>query len=238
MFTVRQFTITTLIAALAMDIVLAQTITYDKPVDIDLTFLYHVDMDMAEQDVYLERATAPDRVFRATKADRDMNQPVFASAERQEHSPFDVHATGPYPKGRPLGLTLGEWFAAKGVGSYACTDGEATIDIRFEGLVPKATYTMWHFFMASPPTEPFIGTYDLPIGGRDGSDSVFSTDSKGGAHFQRTFKPCLQLSGEHLMGGLAVAWHSDGRTYGVKPGDFGLNSHIQLFLMLPPRAGL
>ncbi len=216
----------------------AEDKAYDSPVDLELTFIYHIDADMAEQDVFIEREGGAAEVFRATKGDRDLTQPIFAAAEPQEHAPFDVDAIGPYQKGTELGMTLGEWFAAQGQGDYQCVDGEATIDVAFEGLVPDGVYTMWHFFMASPPTDPFIGTYDLPIGSRDGKDSVFTADQEGQALFQRTFKPCLQLSGEHLMAGLAVAWHSDGKTYGVEPGVFATNSHIQLFLGLPKRSGI
>ena len=212
--------------------------TYDRPVDIDLTFIYHIDVDMAEQDVFVEREVGSGKVFRATKADRNLKQPIFASAKPQKHSPFDVKAVGPYPKGASLGMTLGEWFQASGKGNYRCVDGKATIDVAFKGLVPKGVYTMWHYFMASPPTDPFIGTYDLPLGSRDGRDSIFVADEKGAARYQRTFKPCLQLSGEHLSSGLAIAWHSDGKTYGVEPGAFALNSHIQIFLALPKRAGI
>lgn len=211
---------------------------YDRLVDIDLTFGYHIDADMAEQDVFIERKTGSSEVFRATRGDRNLHQPIFASAEPQAHAFFDPEATGPYPKGAPLGLTLEEWFGASGAGSYQCLDGQATIEVDFTGLVPEGVYTMWHFFMASPPTEPFIGTYDLPLGQRDGSDSVFKADAQGRAHYERTFKPCLQLSGEHLMSGLAIAWHSDARTHGVVPGRFGLNSHVQMFLGLPKRSGI
>ena len=97
---------------------------------------------------------------------------------------------------------------------------------------------MWHFFMATPPTEPFIGTYDLPLGSRDGAQSVFTADAGGEARFERSFKPCLQLTGEHLAAGLALAWHSDGKTYGVEPGGFGSVSHIQLYTGLPKRSGI
>ncbi|WP_227367829.1 hypothetical protein [Halomonas sp. M20] len=216
----------------------SETARYDDPVNIDLTFVYHIDADMAEQDVFVVREAGATEVFRATAADRDMGQPLYASAQPQAHSPFDIEALGPYPKGAAIDMTLGEWFGASGSGSYSCEDGAAEIDVAFDGLVPEGVYTMWHFFMAMPPTDPFIGTYDLPLGSRDGSDSVFTADADGTARFQRSFKPCLQLGGEHLMSGLAIAWHSDGQTYGVKPGEFGLNSHIQLFLGLPPRAGM
>ncbi len=37
---------------------------------------------------------------------------------------------------------------------------------------------------------------------------------------------------------LAINYHSDGKTYGGDPGEFGYNAHIPLFLMLPNREGL
>ena len=46
------------------------------------------------------------------------------------------------------------------------------------------------------------------------------------------------MSGEHLSSGLAIAYHSDGKTYGPLAGDFGSKAHVQLFLMLPKRTGL
>ncbi|MCP4306595.1 MAG: hypothetical protein GY788_17340, partial [bacterium] len=103
-------------------------------------------------------------------------------------------------------------------------------------LMPEGVYTLWHFFMAMPTTDPFIGTFDLPVGARDGSDSVFQADAKGGARFQKTIAPCLQMSGEHLASGLAVAYHSDGSTYGPLPGEFATDTHIQLFMLLPAAA--
>jgi len=41
------------------------------------------------------------------------------------------------------------------------------------------------------------------------------------------------LSGDQLMSGVAIALHSDGRTYGSEPGAFGKVAHVQLFAMLP-----
>ncbi len=211
---------------------------YDPPVELDISFVFHIDDDLAEQDIFVEREPGSGKVFRPTKAERDLDQPLFAAAAPLPHAPFDAEALGPYPKGRSLGLTLRQWFEAKGEGRYRCRDGEGRIAVDFAGLVPGGVYTMWHFFMASPPTEPFIGTYDLPVGSRDGAQSVFTADERGKARFERRFKPCLQLTGEHLAAGLAVAWHSDGKTYGVEPGQFGTVSHIQLYTGLPKRSGI
>ena len=212
--------------------------SYDAPVSLDLNFIYHVDADMHEQDVFIEREPGSNEVWRVTKADNDMRAPLYRAAVPVEHAPFDPENMGPFPKGDALGITLGEWFAGQGQGTYTCNDGQGVIDVRFTNLVPNSAYTMWHFFVAMPPTTPFIGTYDLPIGTRDGAQSVFRSDEQGNAHFQREFKPCLQMTGEHLAGALAVTWHSDGKTYGVLPGEFATDSHVQMFLMLPKRSGI
>jgi hypothetical protein len=203
-----------------------------------LDLKYHIEDNLAEQDVFLEHKAGTGEVFRVTKYDRDMDAPIYATAQPVRHNPFDAGTEGPYPMGRPLGLTLGQWFGADGKVTYTCEDGAGTMDVELTGLVPDGVYTLWHFFMAMPPTKPFTGTYDLPVGDRDGTQSVFRADDKGEAHFRRVFQPCLQLSGEHLAAGVAVAWHSDGRTWGVEPGPFGTASHVQLYAFLPPRPGL
>ncbi len=120
----------------------------------------------------------------------------------------------------------------------SCEDGTGTLDLEFSNLIPNGVYTMWHDFMVWPPTEPFIGTYDLPFGARDGSENVFVAAADGSAHFERTISPCLQLSGEHLLADLGLAWHSDGKTYGPLTGEFSTVTHVQMFVMLPPRTGL
>ena len=108
----------------------------------------------------------------------------------------------------------------------------------FSDLVPNGVYTMWHAFIALPPTTPFSGTLDLPLGARDGSESVFKADAEGNAAFVHTFQPCLEMSDVWTTAMLAINYHSDDKTYGGLPGDFGLNAHIPLFLMLPSREGI
>ncbi len=211
---------------------------HDAPVSFDIEFRYHVEDEVAEQDVYIERQSGASQVWRVGPAERNMDAPLYASAEPQAHMPFDASAVGPYPKGAPLNLTLGEWLGASGSGTYSCENGEGRLQLTFDGLVPDGVYTLWHYFVAWPPTEPFIGTYDLPVGSRDGAQADLIADANGAASYDQTFKPCLQLSGEHLAAGIAVNWHSDGKTYGVEPGEFGHNAHIQLYTGLPARAGL
>jgi hypothetical protein len=220
-------TLTTAAAlALFSGSVQADEAKYDAPVNIDLVFIYHIDADLSNE------------MWRATKGDQDLSQPIYASHDPVPHNPFDPAAAGPYPVGPKLPLTLGEWFGATGAGAYSCVDGTAQINASFNGLVPNGVYTMWHWFSADPPTEPFKAPYDIPVGSRDGTDSIFIADTEGNARFVRTMKPCLQLTGEHLMAGLAIAWHSDGETYGPHVGDLGKNAHVPLFLVLPQRSGI
>ncbi len=211
---------------------------HDAPEAMLLAFIFHIDEGLAEQDVFLERVSGSGEVFRPTGATRAMDAPLYAPAEAVPHTPLQTENTGPWAKGKPLGITLGQWFAARGEGRCTCEDGMGHVDIRFENLVPDGLYTMWHDFAIWPPTEPFIGFYDTPFGARDGSESAFTADAEGSAHFVRTITPCLQLSGEQLISELAIAWHSDGRAYGYTPGEFSTDTHVQLYVPLPTRAGL
>ncbi|MEM8814268.1 MAG: hypothetical protein AAGE85_00430 [Pseudomonadota bacterium] len=205
---------------------------------LSLSFHYHLDADMYEQDVFLKRNASDSGVYRVTAGDRDMAAPLYRTAAFVPHSPYDPEQLGPYEPGEPLGITLGEWLSGTGQGEYTCADGEGRLDIRFGNLVPDGVYTLWQFFMADPPTEPFSGALALPVGARDGSQTIFRADADGNAHFEQRFRPCLQPTGEHLTAGLATAYHSDGRTYGPLPGEYATRSHIHMILMLPKRAGL
>ena len=236
------YTLTTLTAAGALVIgtgALAQDApVYDEPVEMQLTFILHIDDGMTEQDVFYEREPGSGQVWRPTAATRDLDAPLYTPAEAVPHTPLQTDNIGPWPIGTPLGVTLGEWLAASGGGTYSCVDGQGEISVSFENLVPNGVYTMWHDFFVWPPTEPFIGTYDLPFGARDGSENVFVADADGNATFDRSFQPCLQLSGEQLLSELAIAWHSDGNSHGHEPGEFSTVTHVQMFVILPQRAGI
>ncbi len=210
----------------------------DTSVSIDLAFITHLDADLPEQDVYIERVAGSGEIWRVTKGDNDMNAQLYRTAEETPHDPFNADAIGPHPKGDALGITLGEWLKHQGTGTYTCVNGEGSLNTSFTGLVPNGTYTMWHAFMALPPPTPFTGTLDVPLGARDGSESVFQADANGKAAFVHRFKPCLQMSDVWTTSMLAINYHSDGRTWGGHPGKFGYNAHIPLFIMLPNREGI
>ncbi len=206
--------------------------------ELDLAFVTHLDMNLHEQDVYIEREAQSGKVYRVTAGDHNMKAPLFAAAEKIGHDPFNPDAVGPFPKGAPLNMTLGQWLKHTGQGTYTYRDGVGTLKLEFSGLVPNGVYTMWHAFMPATPPVPFTGTLDLPLGASDGSESVFSADENGKAQFTHTFRPGLEMSDVWTVSILAINYHSDGKTYGGHPGKFGLNSHIPLFAMLPQRGGI
>lgn len=227
-----------LIALIALVVFVAASTGPPDETTIDLKLVDHLKAGMIEQDVYVEKEAGSDEVYRVLPKEKDqyLDAPVYTTAKEVHHNPFSEAAAGPYPKGKALDMTLGEWLEGRGKVSYTCEGGKGTVEASFENLVPEAVYTMWYFFMPKPPTKPFSGTLDLPLGARDGSDSVFRTDENGSAEYEVTFSPCLQLSGKHLASGLAIAYHSDGKTYAGDPGPFGKATHVQIFGMLPKKS--
>lgn len=198
----------------------------------ELNFVNHLQAGMNEQDVFIEHEPGAAQVYRAVATDEDMDAPLFAAAAPVKHNPASAEDVGPYAKGMPLNVTLGEWLAGSGSATVSCKNGQGTLEASFENLVPDAVYTLWHFYMPAPPTVPFQ-SIDLPVGARDGSQNTFTTDANGNALYSETFEGCLPASTEVLTSALAVAYHSNGQTYGLEPGSFGTVSHVQLFAPLP-----
>ena len=200
-----------------------------------LTFVDHLKAGMIEQDIFVEKVKGSGQVYRILPNEREkyLDYPVYATKDAQKHDPFFEENAGPFAKGASMDMTLRDWLTAKGEATCSCEEGWGVYDASFSGLIPNATYTMWHFFMAKPPTYPFPGTLDVPLGNRDGTQSVFITDDQGNGQMQVRFENCLQLTDSQLMSGVAIALHSDGKTYGFSPGPFGLYTHVQLFAVLP-----
>ncbi|MEM8508635.1 MAG: hypothetical protein AAF717_12435 [Bacteroidota bacterium] len=208
---------------------------FDPPTKIELVFVDHLKAGLIEQDVFVEKKAGSGQVYRVLPSEREkyLSAKIYTIAQAEHHDPFDPKNAGPYKKGKSLGMTLADWLKGKGTATISCEEGWSTFTAEFENLVPNATYTMWHFFMPAPPTVPFTGTLDVPLGDRKGAQSVFKTDNKGNASLDVTFEHCLQMSGDQLMSGMAIALHTDGKTYGPDPGAFGKDTHVQLFAMFP-----
>lgn len=205
---------------------------------IDVTFVDHIAAGMVEQDVFVDHGGSAD-VFRVTTEDQAdyLTDAVFSTTSGLAHDPMNMSEVGPYPKGQELGFTLGDWLGASGSGKYSCTDGVGSLNADFTNLVPNGVYTMWSWYVAIPFPAPFA-TYDLPFGSRDGSESVFTADASGSANYEGSVGTCLQGSGLQIAEGLAIAYHSDGNTYGPHMGPAGDVAHVHLFLLLPPSADM
>jgi len=156
---------------------------------------------------------------------------VYATAEPTLHDLFKVGSNplGPFPKGESLGFTLEQWLYASGIGIYSVDNENAQLELSFKNLVANGVYTVWCSRLTFPP-EPNV--VDMPCGAEDGSENGFTADAKGLGSFSLKLK-LLEASTEETASVIAVAYHSDGKTYGASPGDFGLNSHVQIFFMIP-----
>ena len=224
-----------LFSAIAMFLISSGFTNKGPDQGIEIVFVDHLTAGLIEQDVFVEKVPGSGMVYRILPGERSkyINAPVYKSEETQKHDPFNARNAGPYRKGEALNMTLGEWLQGRGTATYQCDDGWGVFEANFENLVPHGIYTMWHFFMAKESTDPFLGTLDVPMGDRDGAHSVFQADENGKAKLDIRFNRCLQMSNTQLASGVAIAYHSDGKTYGVLPGDFGTVTHVQAFALLP-----
>ena len=180
------------------------------------------------QDVFIEVADGqierPQDVAATT-----LSQPLFRSTELIEpdflEEPFEV---GPYEKGEPLDLTLEEWLAATGQGTYTVIGNRAVVELSFQNLIPNGVYTLWCSELHLPPNTKIN---DRACGASDGSENVFNADDAGNMAVTMEIDT-VPPAPEGKIYPLAVAYHSDGQTWGAHPGDFGYNVHVQLFFEL------
>ena len=137
---------------------------------------------------------------------------------------------GPFPMGDELGVALGAWLKAAGSGTYAMDGDSVQMDLSFDNLVPNGVYTVWCSVITLPPD---FSITDSPCGAADGSNNAFTADEHGNAAFS-VETAALPPTTDTSMSMIALAYHSDGNTYGEYPGDFGLNSHVHIFAVIPP----
>ena len=201
---------------------------------IPLTFVNHLEAGIPARGVFVEKIEGSSVVYRVVSAEKEayLGAPLHGTVE--PFDPADLPAHRPYAKGGAIGATLARWLAATGSGTYACEDGRGIIEASFDNLVPNSTYAMWHVFVPMPPGER-SAAYELPVGARDGSEATFASDNQGNASYRRSFEPCLQLGGEQLASGLAVAWRERAAPMDRLPAAPGELSHVQLFAWLPGR---
>lgn len=193
-----------------------------------LQFKTFVQLGAPEQDAFIEREGGPaDQVWRLDPADirgaAVLSRRVYATTRAVTHDPQKINPNplGPFPKGAALGVTLQQWLMAKGHGTYSLRGDRAVVTASLRGLIPNGLYTLWCVPAPMRPPGP------LACGALDGSENTFRADRTGAAEVTITTRP-LPVGAV-----IAPAYHSDGKTYGAKPGDFGMNTHVQLVVFLP-----
>ena len=164
------------------------------------------------------------------KDTNNLQRMAYAAASPVQHDLFKIGANplGPFQKGKPLGFTLGQWLAATGSGTYTVNGNNAEMKLTFNNLVKNSVYTVWCSRMTFPPNPKIV---DIPCGSTEGSENSFKSNSNGDGSFNLKLKK-LEPSTKETASVVALAYHSDGKTYGASPGDFGLNSHVHIFFLM------
>lgn len=199
---------------------------------IDLKPVTHPIAGFAEQDVFvLQNGQAMRLDAKEVTSSANLSKSAYSSLNATDHDPFKLspNPLGPFPLGKALGFTVGQWLEATGSGTYSVNGDSAHISLIFHKLVPGSTYTVWCSRLTFPPNFRVV---DKPCGAQDGSENVFKSDSIGEGGFSLTLKP-LEESTRETATVIAIAYHSDGKSSGSKPGDFGSNTHVQLFVPIP-----
>jgi hypothetical protein len=178
---------------------------------------------------------------------------AYATTNATPHDPYKImpNALGPFPKGSPLGFTLGEWLDAIGVGTYIEENGNASISLTFHNLVPNGTYSVWCHRVTSPPN---YREENSPLGAPDGTQNIFKADASGNGTFYLKSDALPGTTNVTYMDWVAmyitrtapittnitwtligVVYHSDGQTHGATPAEFGKNAHLQLVNLMYPK---
>lgn len=198
----------------------------------------HEQFGVFEMDAFVDRGDGQG-VYRAQPGDSPASL-VYTTATTTAHDPTFKN-DGPFPRGASTGVTLADWLSARGAVAYACQGGKATVDASFAHLVPNGAYTLWYarFTMTKGA---ITGDVDKPLGAADGSQNAVKVDGKGNAKYHLADAPCLlpttlDKDGTGYATLFALAYHSDGAAHGPVPGDFGSQTHVQLFAMAAAPTG-
>ena len=205
-----------------------------QTVQVPVQFASHIQAKLPEQDVFIQGSKASEvvRVEGDTATTSEtLAKTAYAAASAVAHDPFKLgeNPLGPFTKGQSLGFTLEQWLAATGSGTYTVNESEAELALNFQNLVPNGVYTLWCSRLTFPPNPKIV---DRPCGAADGSQNALKADNNGSATFNLTLSP-LEQSSKETASVIALAYHSDGQTYGADPGEFGYKTHVQIFFLVP-----
>ncbi|MGB1286872.1 MAG: hypothetical protein ACPG7F_10095 [Aggregatilineales bacterium] len=217
---------------------LSTLMAQDDTTVIDLNWSTLTGLGLAEQFVFLMDENGDLYKVTADSPLSDLQQPIYTMpAENAADFVFDPfqlteNPLGPLPAGEALGMTLGDYLGGRGTGTYTLDGDMATVDASFDRLMPNAVYTLWCSDLTRPPEFNIV---DKPCGAQDGSENNFMSDEYGHLEINMSF-PALAMPTETGLSVIAIAWHSDGETYGEHPGDFGVVSFVPLRALLVPNS--
>ena len=207
--------------------------------EVGIEFVNHIDAMLPEQDVFLVlNSTAIGKVVRVegdeAKDPVNLRRVAYAARTAVPHDAFKVGSSplGPFDRGDSLGFTFKDWLSATGAGTYLVEGSSAALNLSFHQLVPNGTYTVWCSRITFPPNPNIV---DRPCGAADGSQNAFTAYENGDGELYIRMSP-LEKSTRETASIIALAYHSDGKMCGPSPCDFGLNSHVQIFFLLPENA--
>jgi hypothetical protein len=210
------------------------------------------------QDVFIVlNSTTPNLVYRIERnqAENPTNlaKEAYATTNATPHDPYKIMpgSLGPFPKGKDLGFTLGQWLAAIRTGTYTEENDNATMNFTFRNLVPNGAYTVHYTQITMQPNYNEMLT---PVGAPDGSQNAFKADAEGNATFNLKLKALPSSTNISFKDYVAmyvtktalittnvtwtlisVAYHSDGKTHGASLGELGQNAHVQMLHLMYPK---
>lgn len=131
-----------------------------------------------------------------------------AAAQDDMMMDMDVLGTTILPSVDADGAPEENWLDAWGFAiAHADEDGNLVVDIYANNLVPEGVYTLWGVNMG------MVGMQVAPAGGAEAN--AFTASEDGDIAFTVT------VGADESYEMLAVAYHSDGQTYGDEPGAMG-----------------
>jgi hypothetical protein len=127
-------------------------------------------------------------------------------------------------QGKSLGITVGQWFAARGQVTLTPDGSNTRATLQFTGLIPRGRYSMFenHFAPSGITFAPLDGT---------GKTNSFNAGSNGTASLTVVVPGPVTPSD-----GILLVYHSDGVDHGMHRGQIGVIAHHQLITRMPQTA--
>jgi hypothetical protein len=188
----------------------------------ELQFGNHIEMGWAEQDVFIEAEAGMVKRVNGNAPLWSVGQFLHTAGEAPIRNPFQDEVQGSFIKGESLGITLGDWLAATGSGTYTVEDDDAYLDLAFERLVPNGVYSLGYWRVDFLPQG---GIIEVPAA----EAPVFQANTDGSAWLELAAER-LPESTTQSASVIVLIYHSDGNETVpvVSHGQYGRNRHVQL----------